>query len=282
MIFVADNGATKCEWMSGEKADAPHRIILPGCNPSTGSQEAFNTFSSSVKEALPVDGRGEVFFYSTGTAKSSGYQKMLKELQTLFPGYRIHLETDLTGAGRALFGSRQGIAAILGTGANAGFYDGLRIVHQPLSLGFLLGDEGSAAYMGKMLLKAWLEETLPEELQKHFTEEIEKRDLNPLQQFYQKPSAAETGQLLTLMQKFSNNPYVEEMVDKAFRDFYHHIVSRVESGNNRTIGFTGSVAAAFIDILKQQTAKHHYVFHNIVKSPVQKLWQWHTSGVNRE
>ncbi|MDZ7775085.1 MAG: hypothetical protein U5L09_05450 [Bacteroidales bacterium] len=117
---------------------------------------------------------------------------------------RIVLETDLTGAARAIFGDKEGITAILGTGANAGYYNGYSIIHQPKSLGFFLGDEGSGAYLGKQLLKAYLEETLPEAIAGHLSNTFKGYPDDWIQNLLKQPAAYDYGRFAAEMLALQN------------------------------------------------------------------------------
>jgi len=132
-MIVADNGATKSEWYITDGAET-HHVLLPGYNPATGTEQARADFLHEVSKNIKTQLKtGTLFFYSAGVGNSMVKAKIQALLKELFPNMEIVLETDLTGAGRAIFEYKEGITAILGTGANAGYYNGYSIIHQPES-----------------------------------------------------------------------------------------------------------------------------------------------------
>lgn len=274
-MIVADNGATKSEWYLTGGSETK-RLVLPGYNPSTASENNRERFRNAVLANFRnYPYHGPVFFYSAGVAAERPRAAMVAMLKEMFGGAEVFVETDLTGAARALFGNKKGIAAILGTGANAGYFDGYRIVHQPKSLGFLLGDEGSGAYLGKMLLKAYLEKTLPAEIANHITSKLKNYPEGWVQQALKHPAANEYGYFAAEIMPFRNHDYVINTVKKAFDDFFRHIVSRVNGPENAKIGFAGKVADTFSDILFDKAAEFGYQPVQVIRAPAEKLFEWH-------
>lgn len=274
-MIVADNGATKSEWYIADGKET-HHFLLPGYNPATGTEKAKTDFLHEVSQSIKTHfKKGTLFFYSAGVSRLSPKIKMRALLTELFPNMDIFLETDLTGAARAIFGDQKGITAILGTGANAGYYDGHNIVHQPESLGFFLGDEGSGAYLGKQLLKAFLENSLPDDIANHLTISLKSFSDDWSQQLLKQPTACDYGRLASEMLAFRDHPYVIEMVTNAFNEFFRHIVSRVQHPGQSRIGFNGKVAFTFKDILTEVTKVHGFLPYKIISSPAKNLYYWH-------
>jgi N-acetylglucosamine kinase-like BadF-type ATPase len=274
-MIVADNGATKSEWYITDGAET-HHVLLPGYNPATGTEQARADFLHEVSKNIKTQLKtGTLFFYSAGVGNSMVKAKIQALLKELFPNMEIVLETDLTGAGRAIFEYKEGITAILGTGSNAGYYNGYSIIHQPESLGFFLGDEGSGAYLGKQMLKAYLEETLPEDIADHLFITFQKYPDGWIQKLLKQPAAFDYGRLAAEMLAFRTHPFVIETATNAFNDFFRHIVSRVKHPGQRRIGFAGKVAFTFSDILEQATLRHGYQLYNIISSPASALLQYH-------
>ncbi len=151
--LIADSGATKCEWcvlQQGKKKS----IITQGISPYFLSGDEITSLLS--RELLPklkklaID---EVFFYGTGLANANNVTILKSVLKGLFPKAKIEIQNDLLAASRALCGKGKGIACILGTGANSCYYDGKKIVKNSPGLGYILGDEGSGAYLGRKVIQ---------------------------------------------------------------------------------------------------------------------------------
>jgi len=274
MIAVVDNGASKCEWIIGNGAGEPINTVHPGYNPNSGSFHQEKEFIQNIKNKIPVS-PDKIFFYSAGMGNHSAKEKMRSILKTRFLNAEIIIETDLTGTGRAVFGDRQGLAAILGTGANAGFYNGENISHQPLSLGFLLGDEGSGAYFGKILLQHYLRGDLQEDIMKL----LEHKKISPRQEllnaFYSHPSPKVFTDILRAFEPFKDHRFVKNLIQDGFELFFDRIVNRVKQQKENTIGFTGSVAHYFKKELERAASAKGYHVYKIVQHPAKALYSYH-------
>lgn len=274
MIAVADNGASKCEWVIGETTNSPRKIVHRGFNPNTSSaidEKEFRDAINIMVAKLPQI----VFFYSAGVANKTGEDRIRNILKSCFPDSQIMIFTDLTGVGRAVFSGREGIAAILGTGANAGYYTGEEIAHQPLSLGFLLGDEGSGAYLGKEILRYYLSGTLPPDLTKHLERKIEQSRQEIIKQFYLHPSPQMLGNFLKYLEPYKGHPFLNNLAFESFKLFFRNIVSRVESNDCKRIGFCGSVAFHLQPILSQVAEKEGYQIEKTLQNPAPALYTYH-------
>ena len=158
MILIADSGSTKTDWaVLGAPGGSSVRIATQGINPLLFTDDQIDgVFRQEVlprldEAGVPASEVSEVAFYGAGcTPQQSPRVAML--LSTLFPSAETFAESDLLGAARAVLGREQGIACILGTGANSCVYDGDRITAHIPPLGYVLGDEGSGAVLGLSLI----------------------------------------------------------------------------------------------------------------------------------
>lgn len=274
MIAIVDNGASKCEWVIGNHTGKSINTVHPGYNPNSGSFHQEKKFRQHIKNKIPVS-PDNIFFYSAGMGNSSAREKMRSILKNRFPNAEIIIETDLTGTGRAVFGDGQGLAAILGTGANAGFYNGESISHQPLSLGFLLGDEGSGAYFGKILLQHYLRGDLPEDIMKL----LENKNLPPkpelLNTFYSNPSPQVFTDILRAFEPVKEHRFLKNLIQDGFELFFDRIVNRVEQQKHDKIGFTGSVAHHFRKELERAAWAKGYQVCSVIQHPAELLFSYH-------
>ena len=128
-----------------------------------------------------------VFFYGTGCAAAANRAMVRRAIKKIFPQADIEVNHDLTGAARALCGTNKGIVAILGTGSNSGYYNGKKIVRNSPGLGYVLGDEGSGAYLGKKVLQYFLYKIFDKELLQKFEGKYELDADEILDSVYKKP-----------------------------------------------------------------------------------------------
>ena len=169
IILVADCGSTKTDWTLSSREYGIQEVHTLGINPVRDSQDAiFRVVAEELVPQLPADCQpAEIFFYGAGCMQPYS-QTVHNVLQQIFPQASIQVESDLLGAARALCGCRPGIACILGTGANSCLYDGQSITAHVPPLGFILGDEGSGAVLGRTLLGNLLKGIFPQEMRLEF------------------------------------------------------------------------------------------------------------------
>lgn len=162
-ILVADIGGTSSRWafLGDDGAERMHEG-LPGYNAATGDPVALHhALETLVRNDPAMAGAAKLHAYGAGCGTAERRARLAKGLSALLPHTVIEVENDLCGAARGLLGRSSGLVLILGTGMNAGLYDGEQL-HCPMpSLGYLLGDEGSGADLGRHLLNAALYGRLP-------------------------------------------------------------------------------------------------------------------------
>jgi glucosamine kinase len=150
MIIIADSGLTKTDW----RVVLQDKTVIPfetkGLSPFFCNEEDYNNaLLASFPSALDSTAVSKVFFYGSGCAGEEKGYKAKQALQSFFGKAQTYVYSDLLAVARASFGDGKGVVAILGTGCNIAFYDGVNVIHHTPSLGFILGDEGSGAYIGR-------------------------------------------------------------------------------------------------------------------------------------
>ncbi|PIP53896.1 MAG: N-acetylglucosamine kinase, partial [Bacteroidetes bacterium CG23_combo_of_CG06-09_8_20_14_all_32_9] len=224
MILIADSGSTKTEWALVSKN---HTEIFEttGMNPYFLTQPELEKILEHVNKKLKGDTVSKVVFFGAGcnSSEKMGLMKML--LKKSFLNCEIEVNSDLVGAAKALFGKNKGIAVILGTGANSGYFNGKEISFKTESLGYILGDEGSGAYLGKQFITKLLYNELPKEIENDFTKEYKIRKPEILENIYQKPNANRyLASFAVFIKKHIGNSEVKKIVKDAFNV---HIVNHL-------------------------------------------------------
>lgn len=280
-IVIADSGGTKCDW----------RIVSPevsmafrtrGISPIHQSKEEI--IQLWKKELLPqfsscktVEG---VYFYGSGCLPHT-LDKVQEAIATLFANaVNISVESDLTGAARALFGKTEGIACILGTGANSGFFQKGVLVRQTPPLGYILGDEGSGAYLGKCLLNGLYKGRFPYELRALFEQEMQLSYSDVIDRVYQQALPNRFLASLTPFIKRATEhfPHLRDMVVEAFITFFTNNVLPYHR-KDVPIGCVGGVAHAFANELVEAALNCRLKLGGILKSPADALVQYHSSDL---
>jgi N-acetylglucosamine kinase-like BadF-type ATPase len=183
----------------------------------------------------------------------------------------------MLGAARALFGNQPGIACILGTGSNACLYDGERITQGISPLGFILGDEGSGAVMGRKLLGDYFKEVMPARLREEFGKRFTITREEALNCVYrsEKPNQF-LAQFTPFLSEFAQSAYCQEFVQQNFMEFFERNVIKLPDYSKLPIGFIGSIAYYFSDILNNTASYFGFEQTIIIKEPIDGLEKYHT------
>jgi len=281
MILIADGGSTKTSWVLLNQRGRPLQFETEGYHPFfVGSDYIRGSLEKGlpamVKEAAGKVGR--IFFYSAGGGYSTESDDILvKGMSAIFRRAEVTVETDLLAAARALLGEGEGFAAILGTGANSCIYDGKEIVSNIESLGFLLGDEGSGSYIGKKLIGDYIREVMPHKVRNAFFNTFQLTGMELLNRVYEHPVA---NRYCASFARFAGDhlhedPYYEQLVMDAFRDFFRNIVASYPNYQRYSFNCVGSVAYHFRELLEKVILEQGMIPGVIDRDPMKGLIEYH-------
>jgi glucosamine kinase len=279
MILLADSGSTKCAWkVIAGNTELP-TLYTTGINPF------FRTTDSIYEELLldlyPKTGAQieKIFFYGSGIVNEEKAKVIRYALQRLYPAALAEFYSDVVAASRALFGSGEGIACIVGTGSNACLYDGQKVVMGISPLGFILGDEGSGAVMGRKLLGDYFKRVMPEPLRERFEEKYHVTWEEALQRVYktEKPNQFLASFVPFLSEEISTD-YARDLVQSSLIDFFERNVIKIPGYNSFSIGFVGSVAFHFNMILQEVCKKYHMNCIAVLQEPMDGLVKYHLNN----
>ena len=187
MILVADSGSTKTTWAVVETGN---KIVTEGLNPLFVTDEQVHTVCQTVRKHLfASDIPTKIYFYGAGCGNILQKSRMQKLLEKEFSATQVTVETDMLGACRAVSDNKATLVGILGTGSNVCYYDGEKIAAKSVSLGYILGDEGSANHMGRILLTDYLTGKMPEDIATLFHEAYPYSYEEWIDRIYNKPNA---------------------------------------------------------------------------------------------
>ncbi|HEX3006010.1 MAG TPA: ATPase [Bacteroidales bacterium] len=219
------------------------------------------------------------FFYGAGCSNQK-QEIVINALKQVFPASQIFVGSDLLGAARSLCQNNSGIACILGTGSNSCFYDGKDIVSHVSPLGYILGDEGSGAVIGKKLVSDILKNQLPEQVSQLFFENY-KVDVNSiLDSAYKQPFPNRYfAQFTRFISENIQIPELENIVIESFDDFITRNVLQYEQVRSTKISFTGSVAYYFKSQLEKSLKKFGLKPSVITKAPLDDLIEYHNKNL---
>ncbi|UPT68858.1 MAG: N-acetylglucosamine kinase [Sphingobacteriales bacterium JAD_PAG50586_3] len=278
MILVADSGSTKADWnLVDDKGNIVKQASTIGLNPLFITTEGIVAeLSKTLVPALGDASITNVYFYGASCSSTERKGVVANGLQQLFAGSHVMVDHDMLAAARALCGNEPGFAAILGTGSNSCYYDGVDIIDNIPALGFILGDEGSGAYIGRMLIREYIYETLPADLHEQFTADygLSKDDI--FAAVYSKPLPNRfLAQFARFCTRHQSHPHVEGILTKALDDYFVHHICRYEKHKQHPVGFVGSVAHFHSNILKAVAEKHGVTVGKIIEAPIAALTLYH-------
>jgi len=274
--IIADSGSTKCQWTLIEK-DKKKSISTIGISPYFLTTEDITSLIQNAFEKKCDTSKIEaIYFYGTGLSNPSNVQSLKKALKAVFKNAILDIQTDLVGAARATCQNQKGVACILGTGSNTGFYNGTKIVKNSPGLGYVLGDEGSGAYLGKKVLQYYLYKTFDEDLMFAFEKEYGMDRSQILDKVYKEPFP---NRFLASFAKFlaahRGHYMIENIIEDSLNDFFFTHLNKLNESWLHPIHFVGSVAYGFRDVIKQLGAANELEIGKIVKSPMEGLIEYH-------
>lgn len=277
--LIADSGATKCEWCllnNGKKKT----IFTMGISPYFLNLEQI--IELVQKELMPKIKNvevEEVDFYGTGLSNPNNALVIKKALGRLFKNAKLQVNTDLLGAARALCQNEKGIACILGTGSNSCYYNGKKIVKNSPSVGFILGDEGSGAYLGKKVVQYFLYDTFDEDLRARFDAKFVTNRVEVLENVYKNPLPNRYLANFTIFLAENRGHYmVENIIEDGLNDFFFNHLYKYRESWSLPINFVGSVAFGFKDVLKDLCNTYELELGKVLKNPMEGLVKYHNNG----
>lgn len=274
-FLIADSGSTKTDWCIVDESGAFSTIRVKGMNPYFQDEEEIS--SEIEKKLLPAVGDNvidTVYFYGAGCIfdKVKVVENAIKKHIT---AKRIFVESDLLGVARAVCGKTEGIACILGTGSNSCLYDGDKIVSNISPLGFILGDEGSGAVLGKLLVGDLLKGILPERLKSLFLEQYGLTPAYIIDKVYRQPFPNRfLAGFAPFLAEHLNEPSIYRLVADSFYAFIYRNVKQYHR-DDCEVSFVGSIAYFFRDILSAVASDTGIVLGKIVQNPMDGLLQYH-------
>lgn len=276
--LIADSGATKCEWCIVDNQTVK-TIFTTGISPYfLDYKQIVELLQQELVPSLKNLEIEKVSFYGTGLGNPGNVAIIIKALKELFPGVTVEAETDLLGAARALCGNEEGIACILGTGSNSCYYDGRKIIKNTPSLGYVLGDEGSGAYLGKKVLQYYLYNTLDEDLRSRFDAMFVTTQVEILENLYKKPFPNRYLAGFAIFLSENRGHYmVENILEDGLSDFFFNQLYKYRESWTLPINFVGSVAFGFKDVLQELCNSYELDLGQVLKNPMEGLVKYHKS-----
>lgn len=279
MKLIAESGSTRTEWALVEENHLIQKVFTEGLNPFFQTRREI---SRSVRLGLPEPffkkKLEQVYYYGAGCTSHEKKNILGASLVAQFKT-PIQVESDLLGAARGLFKCEPGIACILGTGSNSCFYDGKIIVKNVKSGGYILGDEGSGAVLGKLLLSDLLKGVTPKDLITEFHDKFRISTNDVMESVYNLPFPNRfLGTIAYFLAGYMDNEYVYNLITNNFRNFFIRNICQYDY-KNYPIRFVGSLAYSQADTLRLVGREFGFEIDVIEETPMSGLIEFHSLSI---
>ena len=276
MKLIVDSGSTKTTWCLMADGQMMDQLHTGGMNPFFQSEEEMARIVAS--EVVPFVGERSlesVYFYGAGCAFPEKNRLVERAIQSHL-SVPVQVESDLLGAARSLCQQEEGIACILGTGSNSCYYDGHEIRQHVSPLGFILGDEGSGAVLGKRLVSDCLKHQLPAEVCEKFMQQYQLTPASILDRVYKQPFPNRyLAQLSRFLAANLSEPSVYQLVWNCFQDFFVRNVMQYPAYDHLPIHLTGSIAFYYQEVLRSVADTLQLKLGRIEQAPMPGLISFH-------
>ncbi|MDR8390777.1 hypothetical protein NC796_06495 [Aliifodinibius sp. S!AR15-10] len=275
-LLIADSGSTKTDWALISNHSVK-QYKTEGLNPYFHSSKSIEkVLKNDLKPDLEGKNVNHILFYGSGCDSEPKITSMTNILKRVFPGAEASVHEDLLGAARACCFDKPGIVCILGTGSNSCRYDGTRIVQQIPSLGFILGDEGSAGYFGQKLINHYYRNEIPSDLARKL-EWYYDMDLDSIFDgiYNNDQSSRFVAFYSSFLGEHNDHHFIREMLCNGFENFISRIVLQYQDARSYKVNFIGSLGCAYQAILKELLTKHLLTPGVFIKSPMDRLVEFH-------
>ncbi len=280
MILIADCGSTKIDWCLIENGKVAKQVFTSGINALLMSEEQIRqTIADELVPEIKGYEIGSVYYYGAGCLFDDICANVRRAIAANIPSAKtIEVDTDLLAAARALCGKNPGIACIMGTGSNSCYYDGVKIVDNVSPLGYILGDEGSGAVLGKLLVGDVLKNQLPAALCEKFLKKYDLDRQKIIEGVYKKPAANRfLASLSPFLIENIEEPAVHRLVLNAFKAFFVRNIENYEGYKTMPVSFVGSVAYYCRDVLEEAASSLGIKIGTVIKSPMEGLIKYHSN-----
>ena len=279
MQLIVDSGATKALWAAVTDGKIIEQFSTPGISPYYLEDHEIITYARQVHKQLPEE-PSAMFFYGTGCNAKEGVRRLTalfrSEFRTADP---VEVDVDITGAARAACGRQAGITAILGTGSNACTFNGKKVTDHIGGLGYIIGDEGSGAALGKALLGAYFNRQLPESLQENLEHSFDMDRDAVLDNVYRNSTPSRyLARFALFLHRNQEDPFISALLRAEFGRFCRNNLLALKKSRRLPVHFIGSVAFHFRPHVEAALRECGLQPGNFLADPIEGLVKYHTDG----
>lgn len=283
MILIADGGSTKADWIAiNENKKEEFRVRTLGLNPAVVAEEELKNRIINMFQLINIkEDVTEIHFYGAGCGTPKPAKILEEILQSIFTNAKVNVAEDMLAAVYAATGKEAAVVCILGTGSNSCFFDG-EIVHMnAASLGYILMDEASGNYFGKILLREYYYNKMPQAIAEEFNKEFN-LDADHIKKNLYRMSNPNMylASFAKFMFDFKDEKYIKRIIKKGFQEFFKCRVLPFEKTSVTPLYFIGSIAFYFRDILEDVAKKYDLKVTDVIQRPINNLLEYHINNIN--
>jgi len=285
MIIIVESGATKTDWCAVANDGKEYSVKTAGMNIATMPAEAINAIIREAAPQLNPEGEKvtEVHFYAAGLIVPEGQTvpesaiNLDEQLKVFYPEAQMEYASDLLDAARAVCGHKPGIAVIMGTGSNSCFFDGEKVVKNVRSAGFILGDEGGGACLGKTFMADFLKGLVPEPISSEFASTYQVDYMTVVKNVYKSeaPSKYLGSFAPWIMERYDTCEYMKNLIEQNFRNFIERALKQYPI-DKYPVGVVGGFGYAHRKVMMKVAEEYGIRFSDIMATPIEGLVKYHT------
>ncbi|WEK18408.1 MAG: hypothetical protein P0Y49_16590 [Candidatus Pedobacter colombiensis] len=280
MIAIVYSGSKTAFWKIARDGKTIAECSMPGINPCFNDQKTILQYLN--KKAILInhaESIKKIYVFAAGASSDERREELANTLGMFFKHSKIMVKDDLYGAAISACFNNSGVVAILGSGTNCAYFDGKKLEKNNFGLGYVFGDEGSANYLGKVILKRFIQNKLPEDLQKKFELKYNLDRPQILERVYKKPMAQQfLSSFFDFFLENREHKYILEIIDDAFELYVQtYLLPVVKLHPGKEIHFVGIVAGNFQDQLRAIAKKHGLSITTITKEPIYNLLNYYSN-----
>jgi len=280
MIAVIYSGSRNADWKLSDKGEIISEFRTPGINPYLTDKKAISSLLNRNNELINyAEDIKKIYFFGAG-ASSKERQEIISSTFTEFFRYaKVVVDHDLAASALATAGNKEGIVCVLGSGANAAYYNGKKVKENNFGLGYILGDEGSANWLGRSLLKDYLTGTMPKKFEGIFVQKYHPERKQILDKVYRhsQPVLYLTS-FTDFLAENRDSEYVNALVTYGLKLYFEtYVAPLADKHPGLPLYFTGAVADVFQDLLKETASDYDYKIAQIVRKPIYNILNYYTN-----
>lgn len=280
MIAVVYSGSNYADWRLADKDIVVASFKTSGINPYFNDEKhILQLLNKNINLIHHAEEIKHVYFFGAGSSSDELKAVVYNALSAFFKFAKITVQHDITAAALACCKNSPGIIGICGSGSNAAWYDGRKVKPNNYGLGYILADEGSGNWLGRQLLKGFMNKTLPENIHRKFVNKYDFDRKSLLEKVYrQKQPAVFLSSFTDFFIENSDDPYMKNTIKTGFTKLVNtYLLPLHDQHPKALLYFAGSVAAAFQNHLHEAAADANLKIANIIKEPINNLLTYYSS-----